>query len=326
MGMNVKRILFLMLFVGEVFFLTSCCRDCLITNRELSSLKTFKDPENNTVLKINSAWKAVELVMSGNKGIKSYSIDGNSILAEVYPGHTRETYISCVTGCKFKHVKFSYLENGIIDSNSVMFSDASENKKLNLRDVRNYSVNLDNGNLYITEELFNDKGLPLHVIQNDKLKLKRGGYLLLPLSIISNINSEGWQIAGKNKGKEFVDSNIGFYDNYLVMHAIPGLEVNVDPNSGWFAYLRDGLLFIKQYNCENVAGKRVNKLLRIKVDENVLSIYQSGEKKTVLPDSSVKEKQKWSIIAIKNEPDNLSAAIELFKRQELKLRLLINRK
>jgi hypothetical protein len=314
------------LLILGILLLTSCCRDCLITNRELSSLKTFQDDNNNTVLKINSAWKSVELLMSNNIGIQSYSIEGKNILSKIYPGLIKTTYILDKSDKKSNNIEFQTLENDIIGSNSAILSDISKDKKLKIRDVRKYSMNLDNGNLYITEELFNDQKLPLHIIQNDELNLKNGGYLLLPLSIISNINAEGWRFTGKNKKEDFIEKNINKSGNWLIVHAVPGIEIEADPNSGWYAYLKDGMLFIKEFNNKNVNDKRVNKFFNIKVDEDCLSINQEREEKTVLPDSSIRDKQRWSIVPVDKKVNSLLETVVLFRNMEFKLKLLINRR
>ena len=306
-----------------LLILSSCCRDCFITNRELSSHKTFKDENNNIIFKVNSAYKAVELLMTNNIGIKSYSVKEKNILAENYQGSVKTTYVIDNSNNK-SNVKFKPLENGVIGSDSAIFSNIAENKKLKLRDIRKYRMNLDNGNLYIAEELYNDMNSTLQIAQNDELQLKNNGYLLLPLSILSNINIYGWKFTG-SKNDEFIENNIIKNGNYLIIHAIPGIEIEADPNSGWFAYINNGLLFIKRYNNENDEEKRVNKLLKIKVNKNNLSISMAGEKRIIPPTSSIRKKQRWSIIATDMKIAALSDAVEFFEKMEFKFKLLINR-
>jgi hypothetical protein len=321
-----KKNSYFLLFTCITLLLTSCCRDCLITNRELSSLKTFQNEDNKTVLKINSAWKAVELIMSDNIGIKSYSIEGKNILSQTYPGLIKTTYMQNKSGEKLNNIQFKSKESEIIGSNSAIFSDIATKANLKLRDVRKYSMNLDNGNLYIAEEVFNDQRIPLHIVQNDELNLKSGGYLLLPLSIISDINTEGWKFSGENNKEDFIEKYIFKSGNRLIVHVVPGMKIEADPNSGWFAYLKNGMLFIKEFSSKDKNDKRVNKFLKIKADESILSINKVGEEKTILPDSSVKETQKWSIVPIEEKINNLSEAVEFFKNMEYKLKLLINRR
>ena len=308
-------------FVLSLFVLSACCRDCLITNRELSSLKKYKQGSDEAV-NISSGWKESEIILTGNKGIVSYGIDNNNILSGIDAQYVDSSFLRDRDGEGWGLLKFTPLENGIVGKNMVIFSDCQTANRL--RDVRKISMNLDNGQLTLGEEIFNEGSVSIGLRQDDSISLASGGYFLFPLSILSNLGNGRSYQPDNTMSSQTIQDAIAHHGNWLIVKAVSGVNLDLESNSGWFAYQKGNLLFIKKYNCINDHGKRENRALKIKVGNGNVAVSAQGFVREIAPGHSVKETQKWNVIEVDPIKD-INSAVNFFKDKEMRIKILIER-
>ncbi|MCF7790445.1 MAG: hypothetical protein K9L78_04020 [Victivallales bacterium] len=305
-----------------ITILTGCCRDCLITNKELSSIEKFKNKNNMNLVKINSGRKSSEIILTENKGIKSFCIDNNNILSDIYSCGIFNTYIKTNENGIWNSLKFNPQKKQIRNKKTVIFTDNST--EYNFLNTRKITMNLNNGDIHINEKISNNNTTAVFIKQDRHITLKGNGYIILPMSILSDINNRGWEYTGKEKIK-YLNKNIKTSGNYLIVHAVPGMELKTDPNSGWYVYLKNNLMFINRYSCKNRNGQRINILLKIKIINNLLHIYRNWENRKIQPNKNILTSGKWTLEKIDKNITNINEAATFFKESKLKIKVLIDR-
>ena len=316
------KILLFCSFGVALLLCSSCCWTCIIANSELSDISTGNYKSLKNVTTITSRNKSVKIAPFNGGQIIAYSYKGQNILASIYD----QVNIVSAGGLDKKSKSIEFRKDcfyEVVKPNILLLAETLASSQNDLEFQQNYRMNLNNGDVFITQNLKNNSEKQQSLYLNNKTYFKSGGYVIVPLSIISKMPKK-WCYLDKQAKKAKIADAVQIFDDKLIINTAKNRrKIAADPNSGWFAYIWRDLLFVKKFTYGK-RGKYVDGI-RVTIDSN----NQFLVIETPSPEINLKAKenkslaQKWSIIKLDKPVTSTKEAIESF--QSLPIQLILNR-
>jgi len=311
---------------------TSCCQTCLISNTELSSIDTG----------VYKSWKNVTTVTSNHKSIKiapviggqivSYSYSDDNILAPINPpfnplpgGEQKEqvAQINITSAHEQKSIKFKdHCNYKVYEPNTVLLSNTI-NSHEDLKFLQKYRMNLENGDVFISQYLENSTEEQKSLYISNKTFFKPDGYVIAPLSVISKLPNKWCYLTKKTVNSE--DNNsLQIFDDNLIFHTLGEKQgIVTDLISDWFAYIWKDLLFIKKFSYGSKGDYSQNYTVKINCTDSSVMVETPSPILNIEQKANKSFSQKWSIIKLNRSVNSIDEAIKAFNL--VQLQLLLNR-
>ena len=233
------KLLFLLIAVILSLFLASCCKDCLLSRAEISWVKTTETSGIYTT-EIRDGDKLIEVSSLNGGTLKTFTLDRVSIFV---PQDNDMLLKDIDSGKSIKVIKQKKYDSN--DKNTVSVESLLGNY---LKLHNTYWVNLEPGDLFISRKIENEgiENKTISLIQT--LSVKPGGYLIVPLSIISKYPSRfiTYDYAKKRDYNPSISDSKIVNENLIYATKGKNITLQSDASDGWFGYvLEDKMLLVK---------------------------------------------------------------------------------
>ncbi len=318
-----KRVITLFFCLSLLLILFACCTNCFIARSELSGQKELEQ----TSFKTTEIWAGdIDAVITAQYGgnVESYTVDGGSPIIQLPGRFNSDLLISCDSGRQLgvKNIEtYNGEKKGVVN---IVSSLTNPSVKLE----KNYRMNLDSGDLYISKDIVNDSNSRISVGAIQKISLAKGGFLLLPVNVASQyvdsyriVNDSGEEITDDVAGNTLrIDNQLAYYvDSNSVF------SISADSTEGWFGYFyKNTLLLVKYSPFYSGDEKKGAVVFNANVSKDSI-IASFGETERTLPDKNSKLRiyEKLAIIKLKKDIKNFADVQEALKY--LKIRLIVRR-
>ena len=312
----ILKIGFLLIAALVSVLCSSCCKTCLIANSELSDINTgfYKSRKNVTTITSNN--KSIKIAPVNGGQIISYSFADENILAPIYE------QISIISAYEQKSIKFKDHCKFLITKPDTVLLTNTIDPSYNLTFLQKYRMNLDNGDVFISQNLRSSSDKQHSLYLSNKTFLKSDGYIIIPLSVISKLPNR-WQYLN-SKADNLQTNSVHLFDDKLIVHASgEDIRIGTDSVSDWFAYMRGDLLFVKKFSYGDRGKYRDNYRIKINSTQNSLVVETPGPLLELKPNEHKTFLQKWTIIKLDNPVNSFKSAIRAFN--SLYIHMLLNR-
>jgi hypothetical protein len=336
------KILLFTLFSALIFILcSSCCKTCLIANSELSDINTGIYKSWNNVTTITSNNKSIKIAPVNGGQIISYSFADNNVLTPINPplpptprllrtgnplprGGQKGwiNQIDITPANKQSNIKFKdQCSYKVYRPNTVLLSNTIDSH-YDLSFSQEYKMNLDNGDVFITQNLRNTSEEQKSLYLNNKTFLKSDAYIIIPLSVISKLPNRWCYLNSKAENSQTSSAHV--FDDKLIFHASEeNIRIGADPKNSWFAYISKDLLFIKKFSYGTKGKYMDNYTIKINSTHNSLTVETPSPLINLKPNENKTFTQKWTIIKLDKPVNSFDSAIKTFNLQHL--HMLLNR-
>lgn len=286
--MNVERLSFLFVVISGLF-LSSCCKDCLLSRAEISWARTT---EKNKIYKteIHDSDKYVEVTSENGGTLKSFTLDNTSILI---PQDDDMILKDIESGKSIKIVKQEKYNSN--DKNIVSIKTSLENT---LKLHKTYRVNLEPGDLFITRKIEGKTTETKTVSLIQTLSVKPGGFLIIPLSMISQYPLRF--ITYDPFGKVEVTPSIA--DSKIVNEKLifptkgKNIALQTDASDGWFGYVLDDKMLLVKYSLQDYKKTDNPLIFRAKILQNKIDFSFGETIKKVTSESSLETSERLVLV------------------------------
>ena len=279
----------LSLGVVLVLSLTSCCKNCLLSRAEISWSKTTETNKIH-ITEIHDGDKYVEIA-SGNGGVlKKFTLDSVSTLI---PQSNDTILKDAGTGKSVSVIKQeSYKSN---DKNAVFIDSILDN---GLKFHKSYRMNLESGDLFISRKIENGIAGSKTISLIQTLSVKSGGYLIIPLSIISRYPSRfiTYDDSGKIEYNPVIKGSKIVNEKLISPTKGENITLRSDASDGWFGYVLDDKMLLVKYSLQNCKRTDNPLIFTAKITEDKIDFSFGETNKPITIDNQLESSERLVLV------------------------------
>ncbi len=283
------KLLFLFFAVFLSFLLTSCCKNCFLSRGEISWAKTTEVNKIQTT-EIHDGDKYVEITSEHNGTLKKFTLDNVNIFI---PQNNDMILKGIESGKNIRVIKQEGYKSN--DRNIVLIDSILDN---GLKFHKLYMMNLEPGDLLISRKIENGmtENRAISLIQT--LSVKPGGYLIIPLSMISRYQSRF--ITYDDSGKiEYVPVTTGSkIVNERLIFSTKGENITLrsDASDGWFGYVLDDKMLLVKYSLQNYKKTDNPLIFTAKITQDKIDFSFGETIKTITVDNPLESSERLILV------------------------------
>jgi len=289
---NMKKSFWLFLLISSFsVILAGCCKTCLLSRAELSSIKTVTHAGNQNSIQITAGNKSAIIIPNEDGKIIDYSVNNENILS------SKEATGLSLTLNNTKTASLPFISS--ITKSGVSYTNSTDD----LTEIHSFDMNFNNGDLFETYKVNNQSAKTLYSSTKLNVNLNGHGFILLPddNSILSNSN---FISSAYDKIGEVITKH---NENFIINSSkLVGNSFEVEPNSGWFAYVNKRSMLLVNYDTFTRSNAAYKPKLEVFVDKNGIRVVISCNTFKIMPKSVQSIKIKYIIVELKNDVNSES--------------------
>ena len=296
-------------------FFTSCCKNCLLSRAEISWSKTTGANKIQTT-EIHDGDKYVEITSEHNGVLKKFTLDDVSV---IIPQNNDMILKDVKSG---KSVRVAKQENYKSNDRNTVLIDSVLDNGLKLHKL--YIMNLEPGDLLISRKI--EKGIAgdktISLIQT--LSVKPGGYLIIPLSMISRYPSRF--ITCGDSGKS--DYAPAIKDNKIVNERLifstkgENITLRSDASDGWFGYVLDDKMLLVKYSMQPYKKTDNPLIFTAKIAQDKIDFSFGETIKTITMDSPLESSERLILVNLYEKAQSIRDVEDAMKYIRIPLILI----
>lgn len=292
------KLLSLLITTGLSLSLASCCKNCLLSRAEISWAKTTIANKIQTT-EIHDGDKYAEITSENGGTLKNFSLDNESMLIP----QNNDMILKDIESERIVTVskQESYKSN---DKNMVVIDSTLDNS-LKLR--KSYRMNLESGDLFINKKIGSGTEVNKATLLIQTLSVKSGGYLIIPLSMISRYQARfiTYDDSGKiNYNPVIKDSKIV---NEKLIFSTKGKSITVrsDASDGWFGYVLDDKMLLVKYSLQNYKKTDNPLIFAAKITQNKIDFSFGETIKTITMDDYLESSERLALVNLNEKAQSV---------------------
>lgn len=254
-------------------FLVSCCKECFLSRAELAWTKTTQKNGIYTT-EIHDGDKYLEITSENGGTLKNFTLDEKGVLL---PQGDDVIIKELNSGTILKATKQEYYKSN--DKNSVSIASLLDS---DLQFAKLYQVNLESGDLFVSSKIKIKRKSPekksaISLIQTRSVK--PGGYLVIPLSMISRypLGVIAYDQSGKIQQNQPSLRTSKIIEQKLIYPTKgENITLRTDGTDGWFGYILEDKMLIIKYHPQKYKKKELPLVFNAKITQSKID-FSYGE-------------------------------------------------
>lgn len=306
---------FFLMTAVSCLFLASCCKNCLLSRDEISWSRTTEAAKIQTT-EIHDGDKCVKITSENEGTLKSFTLDDVEILIP----QDNDTILKNVESGKsiMAIQQENYKSN---DKNAVLIDSILGN---GLKFHKSYRMNLESGDLFIFRKIENGAAENKTISLIQTLSVRSGGYLIIPLSVISRYpsrfitcdDSGKINYAPTMKGRKIVDERL------ILPTKGENMTLRSDASDGWFGYVLDDKMLLVKYSLQNYKKADNPLIFSAKIEQNKIEFSFGETIKTITIDNPLESSERIVLINLDEKAQSVQDVENAMKRIRIPLILV----